>query len=204
MRQRESFRMSRLVNLTLVGWLVAGCTTPAVAQLWERYLKGSHGPYRGRVIDPETKQPLAGAAVVAVWERVKVQFLHSSTVFYEAREVLTDANGEFTLHAEDVERNAPDQTLRPHFKIFLPGYGSYPGYQVAPKGFLGGIFEGTGVTVELPRLRTREERQEHISRISPYSVSQTPFKDIPNFVRLTNSERVSLGLWPYEPPEKQP
>ncbi len=193
-----------IAGLAALGVLLCGLPSTAAAELWERYLKGSHGPYRGRVIDAETREPLAGAVVVAIWERVKVQLLHSSTVFYNTREVLTEASGEFVLHAEDVERGAPHQTLRPFFIIFFPGYGSYPGYQIAPKGFLGGIFEDAGATVELPRLRTREERREHLSSISPFRLSDAPFKDMPHFVRLVNSERVSLGLQPYPPPEKQP
>lgn len=193
-----------IVGIVTSGMLLFSLVPTAEAELWERYLKGSHGPYRGRVIDAETKEPLAGAVVVAIWEREKVQLLHSSTVFYKAREALTDTNGEFTIHADDIEKNAPHQTLRPFLTIFFPGYGSYPGYQLAPKGFLGGIFEGAGATVELPQLRTREERREHLSSISPFRLSDAPFKDIPHFVRLVNSERVSLGLQPYPPPEKQP
>ncbi len=185
--------MSRIVGIAMLGVLLLSAPPPLGAQLWERYLKGYHGPYRGRVIDAETKEPLAGAVVVAIWERVKVQLLHSSTVFYNAREVPTDANGEFVLHAEDVERDAPHQTLRPFFIIFFPGFGSYPGYQIAPKGFLGAIFEGTGVTVELPRLRTREDRLDIVRGLPPLDV---PDEKMPNLIRLMNAERVSLGLDP--------
>jgi hypothetical protein len=184
-------------GITTVGVILLGCTAPARGQLWERYLKGYHGPYRGRVIDGETKEPLVGAAVVAIWEREKVQLLHSSTVVHEAREVLTDTNGEFVLQAEDIERVAPRRTLRPFFVIFLPGYGSYPDYQMAPQGFRGGILLGAGVTVELPRLGTREQRLDVVRKLPPGSV---PDEKMPNLIRLMNLERVSLGLGPVHVP----
>ena len=174
-------------------------------QQWSQYVTRYHGPYRGRVIDAESKQPLAGAVVVGEWYREKIELLRMATVTHALREVLTDAKGEFVMAAEDIERNAPPRTLRPHFVILLPGYGSYPLAQVAPKGFSRGIFEGEGVTVELPPLTTREERLKHLSKmVKPYVLSETPFKDVPNFVRLVNTERVSLGLEPYLLPEKRP
>jgi hypothetical protein len=37
-----------------------------------RFLEGmTYGPYRGRVIDAETKQPLEGAVVLGVWAHEK-------------------------------------------------------------------------------------------------------------------------------------
>ena len=171
---------------------------PSESGLWQRYLQGYHGPYRGQVIDAETKQPLAGAVVVARWDRDVAQIIQSTAYLYEVCEVLTDGNGAFALHAEEIERHAPPRTLRPIFLIFRPGYGSYPRYHRAPQGFLGGIFEGAGATVELPRLRTREERLEVIGGLPPLLV---PGEEVPNLIRLMNIERVNLGLQPVGPPK---
>ncbi|MFQ5804254.1 MAG: carboxypeptidase-like regulatory domain-containing protein [Candidatus Methylomirabilales bacterium] len=177
---------------------------PSGSGRWDPYLQGYHGPYRGRVIDAETKQPLVGAVVVAVWSRTVSQIVQSSTFLYEVCEVLTDVKGAFVLHAKQIERHAPPRTWRPTFKIFLRGYGSFPGHQVAPRGFIGGIFEGAGTTVELPRLKTREERRAHLRGIDPWALTDDPFKDIPHFMRLVNSERASLELEPYQVPGKRP
>lgn len=198
--------MTRIARLMLASvWLLLWPSVPG-AQVWNRYLEGYHGPYRGRVIDAETKQPLAGAAVVAVWSREQFQLFRTATIFYEAKEVLTDANGQFVLHAKEIEQNAPAKTLRPTFVVFFPGYGSYPNRQVAPRGFLGGIFEGKGATVELPRLKTREERLDHLSRmVTPSGRYDVPFRKTPHFIELLNRERVSLGLEPsyYDKGENQ-
>ena len=181
----------------------------AVAQLWERYLSGYHGPYRGRVIDAETKKPLEGAAVVAVWDRETVWVFQTNTGFWQAREVLTGANGEFVLDAEDIELKAPSRTLRPTFVIFYPGYGSFPRFGRATRNLVGGNFEGPGSDVELPRLKTKKERLEKL--ISPYELfhsahedlSDVPYKYTPNLVRLINAERITLELQPYTPKEKR-
>ena len=44
---------------------------------WDRYLDRPRGPYRGQVVDAETKAPLAGAVVVALWRRDRVYPVHS-------------------------------------------------------------------------------------------------------------------------------
>ena len=164
------------------------------------YLEGiTRGPYRGRVVDAETQQPLAGAAVVAMWDRVRRLPLHSRNEFYAAREVLTDADGRFVLDARDIEENAPEETYLPHFVIYYPGYGFFPQHQVTPRGPTGGIFEGAGVTVELPRLKTREERRDTVS-LSRMGVDRVPRKQIAGLVRLVNLEAARVGLKPY--PEK--
>jgi len=157
------------------------------------YLEGiTRGPYRGRVVDAETKQPLAGAAVVAMWDRVRRLPLHSRNEFYAAREVLTDADGHFVLDARDIEENAPEETYLPHFVIYYPGYGFFPRYQVTPQGYIGGIFEGAGATVELRRLRGREERLVILDGLPP----SVPDEAMVQLLRLINAERGTLGLQP--------
>lgn len=155
----------------------------------ERYLKGSHGPYRGRVIDAATKAPLAGAVVVAVWRRELVHpLIRRAVEHYAARETLTDANGEFLLRAGDVECNAPPRLLRPTFVVFLPGYGFSPGR-----------FGEAGGIVELPRLRTVPERRHAIGTLHPPSLSEAPFTELPAFMKLLNQESVAAGCRPREP-----
>lgn len=171
-------------------------------QGWDRYLDRPRGPYRGQVVDAETKAPLAGAVVVALWWRNRVYPFHSVAEHYAVRETVTDAEGRFWLDAKDVEEGAPRRTYHPEFLIFLPGYGSYPAHQVSPRGFTGGIFERPGTLVELPRLEGREDRRIHLRSISPSSFSDEPFKDLPELMRRVNHERSVVGLNPYLPVEK--
>jgi hypothetical protein len=166
---------------------------------WDRYLDRPRGPYRGQVVDAQTKAPLTGAVVVALWRRNRVYPFHSVSENYAVRETVTDAEGRFFLDAKDVEEGAPRRTYHPEFLIFQPGYGSYPRKYVSPTGFTGGIFERPGTIVELPRLGDREERRKHLWLFGPHSYSDKPFRDLPELMRRINTERIAIGLEPYSP-----
>lgn len=185
--------------------LLAVCSM-ALAQSpegWDRYLDKYRGPYRGQVIDADTKTPLAGAVFVALWRRDRVYPFHIVSENYAVRETVTDPDGRFLLGARDVEDGAPRRTHRPEFLIFVPGYGSFPRFQKSPTGFLGGVFEGAGTTVELPRLEGREERRKNLSTFGPHRFSENPFRDLPQLMRTLNQERTAIGLSPYSPAEKE-
>jgi hypothetical protein len=169
------------------------------AERWDRYLDRPRGPYRGQVIDAETKAPLVGAVVVALWWRNRVYPFHSVAEHYAVRETVTDAEGRFLLDAKDVEEGAPRRTYHPEFLIFQPGYGSYPKKYVSPRGFTGGIFERPDTVVELPRLADREDRRKHLWQFGPHSYSDKPFRDLPELMRRINTERIAIGLEPYSP-----
>jgi hypothetical protein len=186
-----------LLHVGILISILCGFVFPRLvaAQLWQRYADRYYGPYTGRVIDAETKQPLSGAVVLAVWLREVNQLIQTSTLYYNSREVLTDANGEFTVRAKDVETNAPPKTLRPNFVIFYRGYGFFPGHQIAPQGFIGGIFEGKGAVVELPKLKTNAERLRVIGELPPI-LTLVPHSKMPKLLKLRNLEEAALGLQP--------
>jgi hypothetical protein len=192
----------RLVALSALLAIGPSAALSQETQGWDRYLDRPGGPYRGQVVDAETKAPLAGAVVVVHWLRDRLYPVHSVAENYAVRETITDAEGRFFLDAKDVEDEAPRRTRRPGFLIFLPGYGSYPHRHVSPTGLTGGIFERSGAVVELPRLTDREERRKHLFRFDPHSHSDAPFKDLPEFVRKYDAERVAIGLEPLSPGEQ--
>ena len=188
-----------------VVWCVVATVSMAWAQApetWDRYLDRYRGPYRGQVIDADTKAPLAGAVVVAMWTRDRMYPLHSVNERYAVREVLTDADGRFVLDAKDLEEGAPKRTQHPEFRIFLPGYGAFPRYQRSPRGFTGGIFWGAGSTVELERIEARLQRIENLHYVDPYNFSDLPFSEIQQLVKAFNQERKALGFQPLPSPEK--
>jgi len=155
------------------------------------YLERLHGPYRGRVVDAGTKQPISRAVVVAVWEKEAVVRGFGTTVVHAVREVLTDSRGEFAMPFKDIERRAPPKTIRPRFLIFAPGHGSYPDFQVVPppEEPREGIFEGAGTTVELPRLQNWQERGVHILNI----LTDGPFEWLLRGLGEKEEERILLG-----------
>ena len=56
-------------------------------------------PRRGKVIDAETREPIEDAVVMGYWEMdyFPILFLGGPSYFYDAREAVTDQNGNFTL-----------------------------------------------------------------------------------------------------------
>jgi len=193
------------VSLIATLFALLGISAPARPQGvegWDRYLDRPRGPYRAQVVDADSKAPLVGAVVVALWRRDRVYPLHIETENHAVREVVTDSDGRFILDATDIERSAPRRTRKPEFLIFKPGYGSFPSSQRAPRGFTGGIFEGSGVTVELPKLSDQDERRRHLRDISPHSWSDDPFKELPELMRIVNEERDAVGLSTYGPAAK--
>jgi hypothetical protein len=163
--------------LLLLAW-----SGPADAQLIELYMKGYAGPYHARIVDAETKAPLAGVAVLVIWEYDKIEFLHTRVTFHDAREAQTDANGEFVLDVPEVEKHLPARTLRPRFVLFKPGYASSQGHHTA-----------RGETVELRPLQSRKQRLEVIRNTPPGGV---PDDKMPGLITLMNVERRALGLDP--------
>jgi hypothetical protein len=52
------------------------------------------GPYKGKVVDAETNQPIEGAVVHGSWHRI---YLGGGSEYYDNYELLTDKNGEFKI-----------------------------------------------------------------------------------------------------------
>jgi len=186
--------------------LLVGCAS-AWAQMpegWDRLLGPDRGrPYRGQILDSETKAPLAGAVVVALWVRERVYPFQVNTEHYAVREAVTDSEGRFVMECRDIEQGAPRRTRKPEFLVFLPGYGAFPHRYTSPKGFLAELFERAGTTVEIPRLETREDRLRNLSTFGPHDFSDSPHEHLPRLMQAVNDERLAVGLNPYPPPEKR-
>ena len=57
----------------------------------------AHGPYKGRVIDEKSGQPIAGAIAIGNWTTTSPNVGGGTTHCKDAREALTDENGEFEI-----------------------------------------------------------------------------------------------------------
>ena len=166
-------------------------------ELRDRYLGRPRGPYRGQVIDAETKAPLAGAVVMALWRQNRsIPFTRClRTTRYVRR--LPDRKDDSSWMLRTLRRVT--ESHAPEFLIFIPQYGSFPSNYVAPPGYIGGIFERPGAVVELPRLESRDARRRNLRALDPYGYSETPFRDLPELMRRLNAESISVGLDPYTP-----
>lgn len=168
----------------------------------------SDGPWSGRVIDAETKEPIEGAVVVAVWQKVYATPAGNVSYFFDAVEVLTDKDGGFIIPKFRAVNIIPiiRHLEGPDFTIFKPGYTAFPGqaynyfYKYFPnsplrvdRDALVELFK-KGVVVELLRLRTKDQRLDILPGISDPFMDHNEKKR--NYIRLINIERKELGLDP--------
>lgn len=129
--------------------------------------------------------------------------LHSGggvSTYYEAKEAVTDKNGEFVVPRLISLALNPLYYLDEvtHITIFKPGYGYFPEYQVSPKGTPIGLVRALKKhpTIELPRLKTTEERREKALTGPPGT--DVPYKKMRDMVKAINKERIYQGFQPYE------
>jgi hypothetical protein len=156
------------------------------------------GPYTGRVLDAETTQPIAGAAVIAIWTREIPVGAHMPEQDWDAYETLSDANGEFTIPRRThftLIGWIEEPTLVAYFSAFAPGFlGDGDRRNQGPPG--------TSLMIRLKRLTTREERVHYADR--PVGTLMLSWDKIPNLMRLINEEAQRLGLQPYRRPRSAP
>jgi hypothetical protein len=169
------------------------------------------GPWKGKIIDIETKEPLEGAVVLAVWYRAYRTPAGDNTYFYNSREVLTNKEGRFEISAYTPINLLPilSYLKGPHFTFFKPeylglsdtGFGDFflEGTKEIPlerKHVSGKIFRLSPGVIELPMLNTRKERRRMIR--FPTSI---PDDKMPKLIELINKEAVLLGIKPSHLPE---
>lgn len=180
--------------------LVIGIILLLLLIWYGKYLIYIDGPYSGRVIDTETKEPIEGAVVLVIWDWETFTPGGGVSTYYEAKEAVTDKNGEFVVPRLISLALNPLYYLDEvtHITIFKPGYGYFPEYQVSPKGTPIGLVRALKKhpTIELPRLKTTEERREKALTGPPGT--DVPYKKMRDMVKAINEERIYQGFQPYE------
>ena len=94
----------------------------------EGFLYFRDGPYSGKVIDADTKEPIAGAVVLAIWT---LEF-HGGPAgalekLCDVKVTTTDTKGEFTMSKGSGFHLWPFTDIdKARFTIFKGGYDAYP------------------------------------------------------------------------------
>ncbi len=129
------------------------------------------GPWKGKILDIETKEALEGVVVLAVWDRIYRTPFGTSSYFYEAKETVTNKAGEFEIPAYTPINLLPiiSYMQDPEFTIFKPGYGSLrmslgdyltSNTKKPREMLLSGVkYRLSPGVVELTKLNTKEERR---------------------------------------------
>jgi hypothetical protein len=155
-------------------------------------------PFEGKVIDIDTKSPISGAAVLAVYYKEVPSIAGSNSYAIDAQETLTNKNGEFRI--PEVKKWFGDNNGEPegHLTIFKPGYGRIPGGKgVNIVGAVRAIPEKY-IVYELPKLKTREERDRNLMFRQYTSI---PYEKRKYLFNLVNEERIKLGYKPLTIPK---
>lgn len=159
------------------------------------FLYHSDGPYKGKVIDLETGEPIEGAVVAAVWT-----LTHR---FCDAKETVTDNNGEFVLPKGSCFSLWPfTEIYSPDVNVFKPGYLAYPPLgttfeerKARMPGFTGHEFQDRQEynIIRLGKPRTRRERELTFDHAGSRLVDDEVLRKLPTLLKLINEEGKNLG-----------
>ena len=152
--------------------------------------------YSGKVVDAETGKPLQGAVIVVVWYKKAIYSMDGPEYFHNARETLTDREGNFSMDAsEGINWNPLTWIETPRIAVYHPGYwplsDAYPREFRDPYGMDDAMKKGA--VVKLPKLKTDEELRKFADLTSSVSMG-APRERIPNLLRAVNVQRAMLGL----------
>jgi hypothetical protein len=134
------------------------------------------GPFGGKVIDAETKEPIEGAVVVVVWSKDVITGSPGGPASYieEIKETLTDKNGNYFIEKYHGFTISPLSKIQdPEFLVFKSGYCVLPETLSMPsckdmkpiKNYYE-VMTKEEALIELPRLNTFEDRRS--ARVSPF------------------------------------
>lgn len=211
-----------IIPLTILSLFVVPAFVLASGD-WLIYYKPE---FKGKVLDAETKEPIEGAVVVAVYDKIVIRWAPESfSVIKNIKETLTLKDGTFSIPAYLSLTDPLSFDFGVTFIIFKPGYGRFPGYQITPSGIkpidqevffskevgskgelrmwvkedIGPRLRKSKVVfgiVELPKLKTRDERRRNIPSLPSWDEL---LKKQKNLIRLINEEEENIGLQKSDP-----
>lgn len=158
------------------------------------YASRVDGPYKGKVVDAETGQPIAGVVVLGTWYRQFPSPGGAVSKYYDAKETVTDKNGDFEI--KGLGRLIMSNIIPMDVLIFKAGY-EYIG--MGPWESLkldGGLlehkvaWEGDRAIIPLRKL-TMEERRNNIPPLPP---GEAPYNKIKLMLGEYNKNTKDLGL----------
>ena len=162
------------------------------------------GPYRGKVIDADTGEPIKGVAVAGKWDLDLMGPAQGPWIsFCDTQEAITDSKGEFIVPRAFCFSFWPFSFLgNPLFVVFKPGYLGYPPIGPSPEErrarmptFTGDEFKNKKkyYIIRLGKPKTREERIFTTHSVSIFS-EDIIMKKAPYLLKLINEERKNLGF----------
>ena len=174
-------------------------TMPAQAN-WLLYHKPE---FKGRVVDIDTKTPIEGAVVVAIYEKHTLNPPAGSyTNVIKAKEALTDKNGRFGFPSYTTFIHPLSYSGNCTFLIYKPGYGNLG--QIGIEYYLSGMAEKnwernaywnknlifrflSDGTVEIPKLTSKNEMEKAWMNASIWGAEINEV-EVPLLFKMANDE----------------
>lgn len=181
----------RISGSLIILLLIVFLTATTASAFFIRY----DGPYEGRIVDADTGNPIEGVVVLGVWKKEIPNVAGSNSTFYDAKETVTDKDGEFKIQGLGLK--VFSFVVPMNLLIFKAGY-EYFGYTPWISLKIDRIFierikwEGSKAIIPIRKL-TMEERKKRL-----FGKENIPDKKQMLFIRELNKERIEIGLTPYE------
>ena len=190
---------------SLILLLVSGTARAQESQEADTALRVPGGPYRGRVLDAQTGQPIPDAVVVILWQRLDDEIAGVRRLV-TAQETFTNSNGEFVHEVRAVEAKLPPRTLAPRVLVFRPGYTPVPDRpQVRPPGMAAARFAAPDTTVTMTPVTDFDDRSEAFNTfVAMLSAAQLfpATTQLPDTTELLRFELQTLGARPLPEPSR--
>jgi hypothetical protein len=156
------------------------------------------GPYEGRIVDTESGIPIEGVVVLSTWNRIaSVGAGGAFHVHYDAQEVVTDKNGEFSIKGLGLKVLSGTEPM--DVFIFKAGYeyiGVSPWRSFKEDVFLNKKITWNGKKAVIPLRRLRREERESSATFPPLPPSEAPLNKVKATLQEINKEAVERGIKP--------
>jgi hypothetical protein len=150
------------------------------------------GPYKGKVIDADTGEPIEGVVVLGVWYKAHWSPAGATHTFYDAKETVTDRNGDFKISGMGIEVFSNVEPM--NFLIFKAGYeylgmGPWKGLKVGYRLSKIVKWEGKRAIIPIRKLSLEESRKQGTP-----SRPNIPIEEMRLMTQEINKSRRERGL----------
>jgi hypothetical protein len=180
--------MAGLVALLLLT-VISGCCRPAL-----HHPISLDGNYKGRVVEEQSREPIEGAVVTAVWYYVCPSVAGPKDHFYDAYETVTDEEGNFFIPGKGIRLFINLDPVK--VAIFKAGYAYFESgwYSLQTAKLLSERIEWEGKRAIIPlRKLTDEERLKGWMPAGP--IIHSKYRRL--FDQEINKVRIERGVRPF-------
>jgi hypothetical protein len=165
------------------------------------------GPWRATIVDAETRQPLEGVVVLALFTKCTAGWSGDySCEYVDAEEAATGRDGRFEISPHPLPSSWRTE-IRSEFLIFMPGYGRArpanrprrvdPDPDQSPTW--SEILQAKDALLEMPPLKTWAARRDYYNFPGHTVAGRVPRDRWRRYREAENVERQYLGLSPLQP-----